>query len=83
MCQVRVLMPGVRVQTTKIIDTTMPNRKVVAREERQGMTHEFGMEHYSEVAFTSGLSRRAFLQAGAMAITATALASAGNDSIRR
>ena len=75
MCQVRALMPGVRVQTTKMIDTPIPNHKVVSREKRQGMTDEFEMEHYSEVTFTSGFSRRAFLQAGAMAITATGLAS--------
>jgi hypothetical protein len=47
-------MPGVLVQTIKMIDTPMPNHGVVAREDRRDMTDEFGMELYSEVTFTSG-----------------------------
>ena len=41
------------------------------------LTEEFGTEWFGDAPFTSGLSRRAFLQAGAMAINATGLVSAG------
>lgn len=34
------------------------------------MTEEFGTERFGDVTFTSASSRRAFLQAGAMAIAA-------------
>jgi len=61
----------------KTIDTPMPNHKVVSREECQGMAEELGTERLGDATFTSGLSRRAFLHAGAMAITATGLARAG------
>ena len=64
----------------KTTDTPMPNHKVVPREECQGITEGFGTKRFGDATFTTGLSRRAFLQAGAMAITATGLASAGNDS---
>ncbi len=67
-------------ETMKPIDTPLPNHKLVYRKERQGLTEEFGTERSGKAPLTSGLSRRAFLQAGAMAITATGLASAGNDS---
>ena len=57
-----------------------PNYKVVSKKERQGMTQECGTKRFGEARFPSGLSRRVFLQTGAMAITATGLAGAGGDS---
>jgi CubicO group peptidase (beta-lactamase class C family) len=57
----------------------MPSHKVVSGDESQGMTEVLGTERFGDATFTSGMSRRAFLQTGAVAVAATGLASAGAD----
>jgi CubicO group peptidase (beta-lactamase class C family) len=60
--------------------STVAKLQPCIQEERQGLREESEMEGFDKVRFTSGLSRRSFLRAGAMAIGATGLVSAGNVS---
>jgi len=58
--------------------TPVPNKKVLYGEKSEGITEKFGADRFGDGPFANGLSRRAFLRAGAVAITAMGLASAGN-----